>query len=116
MNDGLSMYPVLGPFLRRPIMDIVNVIYGYSLAIAVKDAKGTLNAYTKPLGSYVSRTSPLSCLPRVSISRVPKLRLSGARTAGPFFSLHSAADAASWDRPSRRYRRGRQAATMRRIW
>src|ERR1700716_3185390 len=61
---------------------------GYLLAIDVKDASGTSSAYTKPLGSYVNCTSPLSCLPSVSISRVPKLRLSGARTAGPFFSVH----------------------------
>jgi len=51
---------------------------GYWLAIDVSDASGTSNAYTKPLGSYVNRTSPLSCLPSVSISRVPKLRFSGA--------------------------------------
>jgi hypothetical protein len=51
---------------------------GYSLAIDVSEASGTSNAYTKPLGSYVNRTSPLSCLPSVSISLVPKLRFSGA--------------------------------------
>ena len=47
-------------------------------AIDVSDASGKSSAYTKPLGSYVNRTSPLSCLPSVSISRVPKLRFSGA--------------------------------------
>ena len=30
----------------------------------------------------------LSCLPSVSINRVPKPCLSGARTVGPFFSVH----------------------------
>ena len=35
----------------------------------------------------LSCTLPLSCLPSVSISRVPKLRLSGGWTAGPFLSV-----------------------------
>jgi hypothetical protein len=58
--------------------DFIGSPSGYSLAADVSDANGTSSAYTKPLGSYVNRTSPLSCLPSVSISRVPKLRFSGA--------------------------------------
>jgi len=41
----------------------------------------------KPVDAYVSWTSPLSCLPSVSISHVPKPRFSGGRTVGPFFSV-----------------------------
>src|SRR5690349_19089989 len=50
------------------------------VAHTVRDSRGTLSAYTKPLGSYVSLKLPFSCLPRVSIKRVPKRCLIGART------------------------------------
>ena len=53
---------------------------------ATSEVIGTSIVYTKPVGSYDSRTSPFNCWPRDAIRRVPKLCREGACMDGPPFS------------------------------